>query len=278
MVATPSEPFDRRQEDVGNIIAFGHLNVRVPDQRLALLFYVQGLGLTRDPQMMTGTDNAWINVGTSQFHLPTGPAQVLRGRVVLVMPDLRALAARLAAVAPALAGTAFRCEHGADHVELSCPWGNRLRVHAPDAARFGAMRLGMPALELDAAPGTAAGIARFYREVLAAPARVEEDRGAPLARVVVGPGEQLLFRETPSALPPYDGHHIQISVADFSGVHQNLLERGLITEESNRSQYRFQDITDAASGAVLATLEHEVRSLRHPQHARALVNSGPASG
>ena len=72
------------------------------------------------------------------------------------------------------------------------------------------------------------------------------------------------------------GHHIQVAVADFSGVHQRLLAHGLVTEESSQSQYRFQDIIDLDSKAVLATIEHEVRSMRHPMYARQLVNRDPA--
>jgi len=68
--------FDRSREDVGNIVEFGHVNLRVPDQQLAIIFYVMGLGLTRDPYLVTGVDNAWMNVGTCQFHLPVGPAQI----------------------------------------------------------------------------------------------------------------------------------------------------------------------------------------------------------
>ena len=41
--------FDRSTEDQGNIIALEHVNVQIDDQRLATLFYVGGLGLTRDP-------------------------------------------------------------------------------------------------------------------------------------------------------------------------------------------------------------------------------------
>ena len=41
--------FDRAAEDLGNSIHLEHVNVQVPDQRLAALFYVAGLGLTRDP-------------------------------------------------------------------------------------------------------------------------------------------------------------------------------------------------------------------------------------
>ena len=79
--------FNRAAEDLGNIVALEHVNVLVPDQHLATLFYVMGLGLTRDPYLMTGVTNMWINIGRSQFHLPVGKPQVLRGRVGLVLPD-----------------------------------------------------------------------------------------------------------------------------------------------------------------------------------------------
>ena len=268
--------FDRRTEDIGNIVEFGHVNLRVPDQQLAIVFYVMGLGLTRDPYLVCGVDNAWINVGTCQFHLPGGQAQVLRGAVGLVLPDLDALTARLDAVRSRLEGTAFSFVRRGAQVDVTCPWGNRLRVHAPDPARFGPVLLGMPYVELDVPVGTAAGIARFYTDVMAAPAATGQDVDGDFTRVPAGFAEALVFRETSRTLPAYDGHHIQIAVADFSGVHRRLLERGLITEESDQSQYRFQDIVDPDSGQLLTTLEHEVRSMRHPMYARRLVNRDAA--
>lgn len=264
--------FNRATQDVGNIVEFGHVNVRVPDQPCAIVFYIMGLGLTRDPYLQTGIDNAWINVGACQFHLPVGPAQVLRGLIGLVMPDLDALMARLGSVQPLLKDTRFTFARASAWIDVTCPWGNRIRVHAPDAERFGKMMLGMPYVEIDTAPRTAPGIARFYSEILGALAQCGVDEGCAFARIPIGLGESLVFRETGRALPPYDGHHVQIAVADFSGVHRRLLERGLITEESNESQYRFQDITDLDTGVVLATIEHEVRSMRHPLYARPLVN------
>ena len=279
MIATQSATpaFDRSAEDVGNVVEFGHVNVRVPDQQQAILFYVTGLGLTRDPFLMTGVDNAWINAGACQFHLPVGPAQRLRGVVGLVVPDLDALMARLAGVASRLEGTRFAFARDGERVEVSCPWGNQIRVRAPDRVRFGAIVLGMPYVEIDTAAGTAVRIARFYAEILAAKTRIAQYPGGTCARIAVGLGERLVFRETDRVLPRYDGHHIQIAVADFSSVHRRLLDRGLITEESNPSQYRFQDITDLDTGEVLSTLEHEVRSMRHPMYARALVNRNPAT-
>ncbi|HEY4069639.1 MAG TPA: hypothetical protein VGM74_22210 [Burkholderiaceae bacterium] len=279
MNPTPPRPptYDRSTQDIGNIVEFGHLNIAVPDQQLAIVFYVMGLGLTRDPYLRVGIDNAWINVGTSQFHLPTGPTQVLRGRVGLVVPQLDLVAASLVAVQPLLKGTRFSFERSGAQIDVSCPWGNRIRVHAPDPARFGRLQLGMPYVELDTAPGTAARIARFYAEVLGAPGRIIEDADGVAARIPVGLDEQLIFRETGRAIAPYDRHHLQVTVADFSGVHRRLLERGLVSEESNASQYRFENLTDLDSGAVLMTLEHEVRSMRHPLYARAQPNRNIAN-
>src|SRR3954447_18633018 len=71
------QTFDRTAEDLGNAIHLEHVNVTIPDQRLATLFYVTGLGLTRDPYLMVSDSNMWVNAGRSQFHLPAGKAQVL---------------------------------------------------------------------------------------------------------------------------------------------------------------------------------------------------------
>ena len=266
--------FDRTAEDVGNIVALEHVNVCVPDQRLATLFYVTGLGLTRDPYLVTGVTNMWINVGRSQFHLPTGDPQRLRGMVGLVSPDRGGLLARLDGVRAPLAGTAFGFEPANDHVDVTCPWGNRFRMHGP-GERFGRTALGMPYVRLDVPPGTAAGIARFYETVFGAPAAVEDEDDAPTARVGVGGGQSLAFRETDAPAAPYDGHHIQVYVADFSGPYRRLGERGLVSKEDNQHQYRFRDIVDETSGAVLFTLEHEIRSMTHPLYGRPLVNRNP---
>src|SRR6185437_3011918 len=141
--ATPNR-FDRGVEDLGNVVELGHVNVTVPDQRLATLFYISGLGLTRDPYLMTGVDNMWANVGRSQFHLPVRAPQVVRGVTGLVLPDIQALLARLAGVRKHLEGTKFAFQETDDGVMTTCPWGNRIRCHAPDEARFGPLRLGMP--------------------------------------------------------------------------------------------------------------------------------------
>lgn len=258
--------FDRTTEDIGNIVEFGHVNIRVPDQQIATIFYVTGMGFTRDPYLVTGVENMWINVGTTQFHLPTGKAQVLRGTIVVAVPDLTGLAQRLGRVAPLLAETQFAFKSTEGKIDVTCPWGNRLRCVAGAS-----IRLGIVAVELDTAPGTVAGIARFYRTVFATPASHDAHR----ACVRVGLHTQLIFQETDKPQPPFDGAHIQIALADFSAPHTRLLERNLVTEESSQHQYRFHDIVDPLNGRVVCTIEHEVRSMRHPMFARPLVNRDP---
>ncbi len=269
-----SNIYDRTTQDVGNIVALEHVNVTVPDQAQATLFYISGLGLTRDPYMMVGPENMWVNVGQQQFHLPTRPPQVIAGHIGLVVPDLDALKKRLKKVQDRLAHTAFSWSVEEGYLEVTCPWGNRFRCHAP-GPQFGSMILGLPYVEFWVPQGTAAGIARFYREVMQAPATLTQEAEGAAARVQVGCWQSLLFRETTQKLPPYDGHHIAVYLANFSGPHTFLKRHNLVTEETNDCQYRFQDIADPETGRTLFTVEHEVRSLFHPMYGREMVNRNP---
>jgi catechol 2,3-dioxygenase-like lactoylglutathione lyase family enzyme len=267
--------YERKIEDVGNIVKLEHVNLGVPDQSLATIFYVSGLGLTRDPYLMTGVDNMWINVGGSQFHLPTRRPQKLRGHVGLVVPDRESLLARLCAVRESLADSQFDVDEHESYVDGVCPWGNRIRCYEPDSARFGPITLGMPYVEFDVPSDSARAIADFYREIFATPAGVSRVDGKVTATVAIGSNQQLRFRESGAASAAYDGHHIQLYVADFSRPYDRLREHGLITEESDQHQYRFLHITDIRDGTVKFAVEHEIRSTRHPLFARPLVNRDP---
>src|SRR5262245_39338247 len=267
--------YDRTTQDVGNIVGLEHVNVKVPDQQLATLFYVVGLGLTRDQYLMTGLEHMWIDIGQQQFHLPAGSAQVLRGPVGLVIPDFDELPGGLAMVKGRLEGTEFAYSVEDKHVRVVSPWGNVIRCHPP-GPDFGDMTLGMPYVEFLVERDTAAGIARFYRDAFGASAIVARNGGGAVARITVGPRQELVFRETADAIPAYDGHHIQIYIASFSGPYRWLAERGLVTEESNWYQYRFEDIVDPDTRQVLFRIEHEVRSLRSPLYGRPLVNRNVA--
>lgn len=263
--------FDRAVEDVGNIVALEHVNVTIPDQRLATLFYVVGMGFTRDPYLSVGDENMWINVGQQQFHLPTRGPQVLRGHVGVVVPDRSALIARLGGVGKKLAGTRFSYVEQDDFVQVTCPWGNELRCHASQP-RWGDMTLGIPYVRFAVPNGAAPGIAAFYEQAFGVKARLA--RGT--ATIPMGHNQDLVFAEREEPIPAYDGHHVAIYVADFAGPHRFLQAHGLVTEETNQHQYRFQRLIDPQTGALLFEIEHEVRSLRHPMWGRVFVNRNPA--
>ena len=263
--------FNRAEEDYGNVLNMEHVNLTVPDQQLAALFYVTGLGFTRDPYIDFGTFNMWINVGEQQFHLPKRDAQRFRGHIAVVVPDLDDLKRRLDFIDRPMQGSDYSRQEEDGHIALKCPWGNDIRAYGP---AFGTS-LGIPFAVMDVPADSAEGIVRFYTQVLATPAKVVEN-GHRQAEVSMGGNQRMIFRETTQDIPAYDGHHIAIYVANFSAPHAALKERGLVTEESDQHQYRFQAIVDPDHGELLTEIEHEVRSLKHPMFKRFLVNRNPA--
>lgn len=267
--------FDPSDEDVGNVLAMEHVNITVSDQPTAITFYLMGMGFTRDPFNTVGLENMHVNVGEQQFHLPTRPPeQVIAGHVGMVVPDLDRLMARLEQVKPKLAGTKFAWSVEPDHLAVTCPWGNQLRCYAPND-RFGDVMLGIPYVHFQTRPATAAGIARFYEGVFGAPSTVEHNGDAPTARVSMGRHQWLEFEETEGEIRPYDGHHIAVYLADFSRPYRFCQEHELLKEEAASHQFRFTQLVDPDTLENVFELEHEVRSLRHLQFRRQLVNRDP---
>ena len=181
---------------------------------------------------------------------------------------------RLAGVKDKLQGTKFSFAESEDYVAVTCPWGNRIRCFEP-GSRFAGMRLGMPYVELDVPTGAADPIANFYQVMLNAPARVHSSDRGRTAHVTIGSDQELRFAEGDNDQPEFDGHHIAIYIANFSGPHGRLIEKGIVSEESNQHQYRFVDIIDPDRGTPLFKLEHEVRSMRHPMFGRKFINRNP---
>lgn len=273
--------YNRATQSVGNIVLLEHFNCLIDDQRLATLFYIVGLGGTRDPYIFMGLENMWVNFGRTQVHLPSrGPTpkpEVLRGTAGFVVPDLEALKKNLEfagkemkRVAPEKT-TRFSWRDKGDTVEATCPWGNRIRCHAP-SPEYPRTDLGLVYVDFDVPTGTAEGIARFYDQIMKAPAKAENGR----AVVAVGRNQKLIFSETKEKLPEYDGHHVQIYIAEFSSAYAWLKERGLINMETDQNEWRFQWIIDPRDDRKLFQVEHEVRSMKHHLYARPLVNRNPS--
>jgi catechol 2,3-dioxygenase-like lactoylglutathione lyase family enzyme len=264
-----AKAFDRKKQDVGNIVLFEHLNLKVPDFDTAIRFYVEGLCLTRDPYYMVGPVNMWINNGYQQLHFQKGEAQRFRGEVVLVIPDLQHVADNLKKVEPYLSRSRFSWAEESHCIVAACPWGNRYRIRqfweGFDQPR------GIPHLQADVPRNTGPSIARFYRSVL--DARVESAaENAAEVMVTVGPGQTISFKETNKDVPEFDGHHFCIYLANLSPSYERLFERDRVTSEDNVFQYRFQEIFDPDTAQTVYEIEHEVRSLFHPMFMRPLVN------
>jgi hypothetical protein len=272
-----AKQFDRTTQTVGNIVQLEHWNVVINDQRLATLFYIVGLGGTRDPFLFPGMENMWVNFGRTQVHLPSRgdnpKAERVRGTLGYVVPDLEALKKRLEHAGSEMKRVApekpsqfsWREKDGA--VEATCPWGNRVRCHAP-SPEFGKTELGLVYVDFDVPPGSAEGIALFYNDVMKAPARAERGR----ATVSIGRDQRLYFTETRAPIPEYDNHHIQVYLADFSTPYRWLLERDLISMETDEAEWRFQWIVDPRDGRKLFQIEHEVRSMKHRLFGRPMIN------
>lgn len=276
----PEKLYNRATQDVGNLVHLEHYNCCIDDQRFAVLFYVVGLGATRDPYIFPGMENIWLNFGRTQVHMPSRAVppkkEKLRGTAGFVVPNLEDLAKRLEHAGKEMKRVIGETRQFAytvkkDCIEATDPWGTRVRCHAP-APEFGPMDIGLAYVDFDVPPGTAEGIARFYTEVMRAPARASNGR----AEVPVGRHQKLAFTETGAPQPEYDGHHIQVYIGDFSGPYAWLKARGLVTMETDEAEWRFQWIVDPRDGRKLFQIEHEVRSLRHRLFARPLVNRNHA--
>jgi len=270
--------FNYAREDTGNLVLLEHVNLTIPDQRLATAFYVSALGLTRDPYMMTGVNNMWINIGRSQIHLPHGEAQRLRGHVGLVVGERHSLLERLREVRPLLENTKFGWTECADRVEVICPWGNRYDCldagSVSENVPWSGIDLGIAYVQFEVPAGSARAIGAFYRDMFDAPVEIRDCSGWRRAVIAIGTHQQLIYAEASAAIPEYDGHHIQIYVASFSRPYARLATRGLTYGEEPH-QYRFAKLIDPVTGFHCFELEHEVRSLHHPLYARPLVNRNP---
>lgn len=266
-----------RSPDLGSAILLDHVNLRVTDQQRATAFFVEGLGLARDPERMTGTGNMWVHVGRQQLHLPTGEPRRFAGEIGLCLPRPGAAAGALAARAGRFAGTPFAVEGDGATARVVDPWGRRFRLHPASGEPPGAGPPAIPYVTFWVRPGTAAGIAAFYEQVLEAPAHPLAPPEAGVA-VRVGPGMALRYLERDDVEPSGHALHVCLYVTRFHAIHRRLERMGAVSEPMAREQFRFHDITAPEGGTVLYSIEHEIRSLYHRYYGWPLHDRVPAPG
>ncbi len=262
--------------ELGYLVSLDHVNLRVTDQRLATLFFIEGLGLTRDPYRMSGTGNMWANMGQHQFHLPTGEPTPFPGEVGMIVPDLEAVRENLERVAPQLAETAFSLCRENGTLLAASPWGVPIRIMQA-GAQPSLWPLALAYVELQAPRGSVPGIAAFYEEVLHAPCKRSGGKTPRLA-VTVGPHQTLRFVERAGFEPRPDNNHIALYLTGYREIYARMEALGIVMEKDRNEQFRFADILDPKDGKRLLRFEHEMRSLYHGDYARPLVNRGNLGG
>ena len=257
--------------EVGSIVHFEHVNYRVPDHRLAHLYFCACLGFTRDPTRMVGIDNMWVNLGRNQFHLPIGPASPFKGEVGVIVPDVDVVAKRFAEETPRFAGSQFSWKREGETLVTTTPWGHPQRVH-PAGMLPNRFPQGIGYVEFWVERGTAEGIAAFYQEIIGAPSRVEPIEGSPTAHVQMGPGTTFRFVERPDGGVVEHHNHVAVYLSNYHGIYGKLMSLGCVMEEDNDEQFRFHHMKDPKTGRLLFSFEHEMRSLYHPDHGKPLEN------
>ena len=261
--------FDTRE--LGNFAHFEHVNLRVPDHYLATLFFIEGLGLTRDPMRMVSVRNMWVNVGKQQFHMPIGEAIPFAGEIGLTVPSLEASLSSLKHVASMLKDTEFSLAEDSKTLLAVSPWGHRIRLHQAGELS-GALPQAIPYVAFWVPPGAADGIATFYNDVLGVPAYARKNGRLAKASVNVGVNQHFHFVEKRDLILPEHRNHVAVYLARYNEIYAELKRRRLLMEEDRNEQFRFAKIIDPRSGESLFSFEHEMRSLYHPDFLKPLVN------
>lgn len=258
---------NRAVPELGAFVSLDHVNLTVPDHARATAFFIDALGLTRDPFRNVGTRNMWVNIGTHQIHLPLGKPTRFGGEIGLVMPDLagaRSALDKLTAT-PFGEGVTRRDENGS--LAVTGPWGMRLRLFAAGTLPS-VYPLALAYVTCDVPKGAAAGIAAFYEQVTLCPV----ERGASQAIVRVGPDQELRFVEHDAPDLGDQTVHVAVYLTRYNEIYARLKALGVVKEADNGRQFRIDRIVHPQTGAPLYVLEHEMRNLYHPDYRRSLVN------
>lgn len=264
--------------EVGRILHMEHFNHQVQDQNTATIFFINGLGLTRDPYQRTDETNIGVNIGFQQLHLPLrGPTHHFDGVIGLVVPDLPVIEARLKRLEDAkkFSGTPYRYNAVNNKTAyITSPYGTDFRLHQMGSIPFG-KPLGIPYIEFMIPPGMAKKIVSFYQKIMDTPARVRKTKDAVMTEVVMGPYQHIRFIE--KELESYElfSFHIAIFVSHYDTIKQSLVDLGVDVYGDRTHTCFWNPIIDPETGDHLLNLQHEMRSVQHPDFMHPYTNRWP---
>ncbi|MDC0190210.1 hypothetical protein OAJ77_03155 [Rhodospirillales bacterium] len=270
--------FGLTSPEIGRMLHMDHVNFETPDHEMATIFYMNGLGFTRDPYRRADEQNLGVNVGRQQFHLPkrgeyTPP---FYGIVGLVVPDIGGIKQRFEILNDLgkFEGTPYDWLEEGNTVLMTSPFGYRLRLHSCGTLEF-TKPLGIAYVEVPAPLGKAARIGKFYEKIVGAPVQISAVGGTEAAIISAGPHQEIKFIER--ELDDYDTYsmHISYHVTHYNELRQRLNEHGSLMGLGGGEAYFFNKIFDPETGEILMTFQNEVRSVYHPDFMRPLINRWP---
>ncbi len=263
--------------EVGSVVHLEHFNFTVSEQDLVTLFFMGGLGLTRDPYQRTDETNIGVNIGLQQFHLPRkGKTPPFTGEIGLVVPDMPVTKIRLDRLEAQgkFAGTPYTFERQGATALITSPFGIRLRLHHPETLPF-LRPLGLVYVEFIVPMGLTENLARFYQEIMNCPLTFTKMDGETTLIVTMGAHQFVRFRERKIDDYQLYNFHIAFYTTHYNQLKQTMIERGSFLGEGRNQTFFFDKLFHPDSGDHFFTLQHEARSLYHPDFMRPLVNRWP---
>jgi len=270
--------FGNIRPEIGRILHMDHVNFETPDHEMATIFYMNGLGFTRDPYRRADEQNLGVNVGRQQLHLPKRGERTppFCGIVGLVVPDIDGIKQRFKLLNKLgkFEGTPYDWIEEDNSVLITSPFGYRLRLHSHGNIEF-SKPLGIAYVEVPVPLGKAVRIGNFYKQIIGAPVKFSEEGGTKSAIVTVGPHQEIKFIER--ELENYDTYtmHISYHVTHYNELRQKLKEYDSLMGIGEGEAFFFNKIFDPDTGEILIMVQNEVRSVYHPDYMRPLVNRWP---
>lgn len=270
-----------RHPEVGGIVHLEHVNFEVEDHDLVSIFFMAGLGFTRDPYTRTDEKNMAVNVGLQQYHLPRlgRPTPPMHGVIGHITPERDAVRARFRKLEKegVFKGTPYSYKTKRGYHEIVSPWGVTMRLHPTGSLPFPKM-LGINYVDIPVEPGKAEPILNFYKRVMRATGSIEKIGGKKAASVVMGPYQWTRFIET-KGLKDYDNNtfHIAYYVSHYNDVLDTVDAADAVIAGGQNQIFFFEKIFDPDNGDVIYSLQNEVRSFYHEDFMRPLVNRWPMS-
>ena len=272
-------PHNQKLPEIGNILHLEHINFEGADHELATIFFMNGLGFTRDPYRRTDETNLGVNVGMQQFHLPRrgNPTPPFYGEVGLVVPDLAVIKSRLDRLAEMgkFDATPYDLLMLDDAtMRVMSPFGISLRLYPAGSLAF-LKPMGLAYVDIPIKPGKAIQLQKFYRDFLKTPSILCELENEKSLVVTFGPHQYVRFREREIEDYKLYSFHIAYYVTNYNFYRDRVIEQGSLQGKGLGELFFFEELFDPKTGELILCFQQEVRSIYHPDFMRPLINRWP---